>query len=108
GFSGLLKDNQRLSLESSNINIDNTLMYGDSGPDAVYHQGPYFFSTSYGQGVSVTHNTVFQSGDLMHSGTPPGTPGAINNFMFRDNIINWGIYPKGYMCYSGALSTCTP
>jgi hypothetical protein len=108
GFAGLLKDNQRLSKESTNIVVTNNLMYGDTGPDPVYGERPYFFSAVFGRGVSITHNTVLQTGDIMRSGSGPNDPGAITDFVFRDNIVNWGIYPKGYRCFTGAPRLCTP
>lgn len=100
GFAGLLKDNQRVSEESSNITVTNNLMYGDTGPDPVYGLGPYFFSSSFGNTVTITHNTVLQSGDIMHSGSDPQSSSPIKNFVFRDNIVNWGGYHKGYICYA--------
>ncbi|HEY6244552.1 MAG TPA: hypothetical protein VIX17_11420 [Pyrinomonadaceae bacterium] len=109
GFYTLFFDNQQLSMESSNINITNMLMFGDAGPDG--YGGPMVFKGAYGSNVSLTHSTILQSGRIMAYGNDASSAGIdeLSNFTFRDNIVGWGTYPAvGYACFDGAHEVCTP
>lgn len=114
GLAGLFKDNQRLSKESDTIDISNNLLYNPAPPDPVFGINPYWFSTSYGIDVQVTHNTVINTGATMQSGSAPGNPGALTGFIMRDNIFQFGTYFQGYLCFNQAFGDnpyyvhCTP
>lgn len=109
GVTSLFFDNERLSQESSNIVFTNNLMYGDSG--TIGGINPKIFSGTYGDNVQFTHNTVLQSGEMVRLGNGIEWAGidATTNFVWRDNLTNWGTSPpNGYACLDGARTVCTP
>jgi hypothetical protein len=110
GLYTLFKDNQQLSAESSNINLSNNLMYGDTGIDQ-YGGRANIFKGTYGSNVSITHNTILQSGRIMSYGNSADLAGIdeLTNFAFMDNIVGWGTGGQvGYACFDGVLDVCTP
>jgi hypothetical protein len=96
GINILGSDNEHRSQEAKRIRIANNLLVGivADRPDNI----PYFLQTNGGQQITVEHNTVQQSGNII---TAYGSP--TRNFVFRDNIVQFNRY--GIVCLLDA-STC--
>lgn len=112
GFYTLFKDNEQLSEESSNINFTNNLMYGEFDDSAKTGFRPQVFRGTYGDRVTISHNTILQSGRIMTYGNGSNMAGIdeVTNFRFTDNIVGWGSATQiGYACLDGpTTSICSP
>lgn len=111
GFYTLFFDNEQLSTESSNITFENNLMYGEFDNTDQSGFRPQVFRGTYGDRVSIRHNTILQSGRIMSYGNSADQAGIdeLTNFVFKDNIVGWGTGTQsGYACFDGPLNVCTP
>ncbi len=89
GINILGSDNEKRSQEAKRIRILNNLFEDIGGGDP--NNIPYFLQTNGGQQITVAHNTVQQSGNII---TAYGTP--TRSFIFRDNITLFNRY--GIVC----------
>ncbi len=96
-----LKDELRVSTEGKNVVIANNLCTG-AGGRRYYGVDSKFLQLAAGDNVQVYHNTCFQESDMV-GGSLPST----RNFVFRDNIVNTGLY--GMNCMTpGGFASCWP
>jgi hypothetical protein len=89
GFNILGSDNEHSSQTARNIRISNNLLL-DIMPDSPNNTA-YFLQINGGERISVEHNTVEQSGNII---TSYGQP--TRNFVFNDNIVQHSLY--GIVC----------
>jgi parallel beta helix pectate lyase-like protein len=89
------RDNDHPGKQARGIRITNNL-FVDIGTD-----NSAFVQTTEADGVTVEHNTVQHTGNVISSYGRPTT-----NFIFRDNILQNNAY--GIFCESGPLPTCLP
>lgn len=112
GLYTLFFDNEQLSTESSDIVMENNLMYGEFDNSAQSSFKPQVFRGSYGKNVRISHNTILQSGRIVTYGNSADMAGIddLTGFEFTDNIVGWGTGTEiGYACLDGtSMSVCTP
>jgi hypothetical protein len=85
GVNILGSDNEQRSQEAKRIRIVNNLLEDIVAGDP--NNIPYFLQTNGGQDITVAHNTVQQTGNII---TAYGTPAK--HFIFRDNIAQFNRY----------------
>jgi hypothetical protein len=95
-----LLDELRVSTEGKNIIIANNLCTG-AGGSRYYGISSKFLQLASGDNVQVYHNTCFQESDIV-GGIP-----TTRNFVFRDNITNYGTYGMNCMA-PGGFNRCWP
>ena len=88
GFNILGTDNEHPSRTARGIRISNNLLL-NVVPDEAKNIA-YFLQINGGDSVSVEHNTVQQAGNIITSYGQPTT-----NFVFKDNIVQFGLYGLG-------------
>jgi len=92
GFSILGKDTIQQSQQAKNIRIANNLVV-DVGPD----YSAVFIAGCCGDSITIEHNTVQQTGNIMTCYGPPSS-----NFVLRNNIVQYNSY--GLYCPAGTLA----
>lgn len=92
GFSILGSDNYNKSQQAKRIRIANNLLV-----DIVPDYSAVFMAGCCGDTITVEHNTVQQTGNIMTCYGPP-----TSNFTFRNNIVQYNSY--GFYCPLEALS----
>jgi hypothetical protein len=95
GFSILGRDNEHPSQQARRIRIANNLLIdlATTGGDAAI-----FVKLCCADAVTVEHNTVQQTGNIITSYGAPTT-----NFIFRNNIVQHNLY--GFYC-EGGVQAC--
>jgi hypothetical protein len=89
GFNILGTDNEHSSQTAHGIRISNNLLL-NVVPDEQKNIA-YFLQINGGDLITIEHNTVQQSGNIVTSYGRPTT-----NFVFKDNIVQYGLY--GLVC----------
>src|SRR6185295_18010019 len=89
GINILGSDNEHRSQEANHIRVVNNVLVDIVAGDP--NDIPYFVQTNGGHDITVAHNTVQQSGNII---TAYGAP--VRNFVFRDNIVQFNRY--GVVC----------
>lgn len=89
GFNILGNDNEHQSQTARRIRISNNLVVDvvEDNPANI----AYFVQINGGETITVVHNTVQQTGNIITSYKQP-----TQNFVFRDNIVQYGKY--GLVC----------
>lgn len=99
GFSLMMTDNEQPSMIGANLLLKNNLLY-EAKP--VEGAAANFLQLVSGHNIVIEHNTVIQSGSPVSSET------QTTKLVFRDNIVNNGIYGMQCSLPPYAMQTCWP
>jgi hypothetical protein len=97
GFGIQLKDNEKVTGESSGLLIENNLLVGSTPGNSS------FFLTNAGSDVAFRHNTVFNAGSIA-----AGDGFPTRNLVLSDNILHSGEYGMSCFIGDGKVATCWP
>jgi hypothetical protein len=99
GFSLMMTDNEQPSMMGGNLVLSNNLLY-EARP--VEGSAANFLQLVGGYDINIAHNTVVQPG------SPVIALMQTRNFVFKDNIVNNGIYGMQCLTPPNTMVACWP